>query len=303
MKIPQFFYITIYNSIINYFLRSGNKKLNLIIPTKIKIPPSGIIKLETDSGNIKIATNQTSYLTKLLFWDSYKKFEYSEIFEVLSKKIDSFFDIGANIGYYSLLASKANPSIKVFAFEPATGPKYYLNKNILLNNMEQNIVPVYTALSKNSSEIDFYEVKSEKYTYLDKNLSGEHNTGTKTKTRNFIKTVVQSKRLSTFIEENKIEAIDLIKIDTEGTEVEILESGRHYIETFSPIVICETLFNTTESELTTFFRNLNYDFYNHTSYGLEKVETLERYVDNGVRNCFFVPKSKKHLISEFIFKN
>lgn len=303
MKIIQFFYRTIYNQTINYFLRNGNKKLNFIIPTKIKIPPSGIIKLETDSGNIKIATNQTSYLTKLLFWNSYKKFEYSEIFEVLSKKIDSFFDIGANIGYYSLLASKSNPSIKVFAFEPATGPKYYLNKNILLNNMEQNIIPVYYALSKNSSEIDFYEVKSAKYNYLDKNLSGEHNTGTKTKTRNFIKTVVQSERLSTFIEKNKIESIDLIKIDTEGTEVEILESGTYYIESFNPIVICETLFNTTETELTTFFKNLNYEFYNHTSNGLEKVETLERSVDNGVRNCFFVPKNKKHLISEFIFKN
>ena len=136
------------------------------------------MSLKTDSGNIKIATNQTSYLTKLLFWEDYKNFEYSKIFETLSKNVDCFFDIGANIGYYSLLASRANPTLKVYAFEPAIGPKYYLNENVSLNNLEENIVTVDYALSKECNSIDFYEVKSTKYNYLDKNLSGEHNVGT-----------------------------------------------------------------------------------------------------------------------------
>ena len=303
MRLINLFYKTIYNGEINFILRNTLYPFRSFLKSSVQIPPSGSIVLKTDSGDIKISTNQTSYLTKLLFWEGYKSFEYSEIFEKLSKKVDYFFDIGANIGYYSLLASKANPSIKIYAFEPASGPKYYLNENVFINGMEQNIVTVENALSKDSNFIDFYEVKSTKYNYLDKNLSGEHNAGTKTKTRNFVKTTVQGISLSKFIEDKNIKSIDLIKIDTEGTEVEILESGKEYIQKFKPIIICETLFNTTENLLNDFFNKMDYDFYNHSKRGLIKVNTLSRIKDNGIRNCFFVPREKRHLIAEFVTKN
>ena len=94
----------------------------------------------------------------------------------------------------------------------------------------------------------------------------------------------------------------MIKIDTEGTEIDILNSGKDCIVKFQPIIICETLFNTIENELDTFFKELNYEFYNHTPNGLIKVETIKRSYDDGIRNCFFVPISKIDLISEFIGK-
>lgn len=303
MSLTTFFYKTIYNDQFNFLLRNSLFPFRSFLKSSFKIPPSGIIKLKTDSGTIKIATNQTSYITKILFWEGYKSFEYSEIFESLTKKIDCFLDIGANIGYYSLLASKANPQIKIYAFEPASGPKHYLNENVSLNNMGENIITVDYALSQKSIPIDFYEVKSTKYNYLDKNLSGEHNAGTKTKTRNFIKTTVQAISLSNFIKNKNIQNIDLIKIDTEGTEVEILESGKEYIEKFKPIVICETLFNTTETLLTDFFKEMDYELYNHSQIGLIKVSTLKRIKDDGIRNCFFVPKEKRNLIAEFVAPN
>ncbi len=300
MSLKNIFYRIIYNHQINFLLRNLMYPFRSFLNPSFQIPLSGIITLKTDSGNIKISTNQTSYLTKLLFWKGYKNFEYSEIFEILSKKTDSFLDIGANIGYYSLLASKANPHIRIFAFEPASGPKYYLNKNIRLNNLEKNVTPIDLALSSESKTIDFYEVKSTKYEHLDKNLSGEHNAGTKTKTRNFVKTTVQGISLANFITNENIQTIDLIKIDTEGTEVDILESGKEFIDRFKPIIICEMLFNKTEGLLTDFFKKFDYDFYVHTKTGLKKVETLHRSVDDGIRNCFFVPTEKVNLIVEFV---
>ncbi|MEM5565361.1 FkbM family methyltransferase [Psychroserpens sp. AS72] len=266
----------------------------------IKIPPSGILKLKTDSGLIKIATNQTSYLTQLLFWNGYKDFEYSELFENLSKDIDTFLDIGSNIGYYSLLGVKSNPHMKVFAFEPANGPKHYLNKNIVLNNFSSQIKSIDLALSNTIGNIDFYEVESLKYKYIKYNLAGEGNAGTKTTSRNFIKNTVKADTLDNFAKSNSINKIDLIKIDTEGTEVDILSSGKNLIINSQPIIICETLFNTIEEELESFFKELDYELYNHTELGLTKVKTIKRPLDDGVRNCFFVPKSKSHLISKFI---
>lgn len=299
----QYFYKIIYQKHINYVLRHLNLILKNFFLNKIKIPPSGILNLKTDSGIIKIATNQTSYLTQLLFWNGYKNFEYSTIFESLAKNIDSFLDIGSNIGYYSLIACKANSKIKAYAFEPALGPKHYLNKNIVLNKLERQIKPVDLALSDTIGNIDFYEVESLKYKNLKYNLAGEGNAGTKTTSRNFIKNTVTATTLERFVKTEEISKIDLIKIDTEGTEIHILNSGIEIIKSYEPIVICETLFNTIEAELDDYFETLNYQFYNHTPKGLEKVSTIKRSIDNGVRNCFFVPKSKLHLIKNFIYSH
>jgi hypothetical protein len=48
----------------------------------------------------------------LLFWNGHRNFEYTDIFIKLIKKVHVFYDIGANIGYYPLLAKKENPEIK-----------------------------------------------------------------------------------------------------------------------------------------------------------------------------------------------
>lgn len=295
-------YRFIYNSKINFFIRNINYLFKGLFLNKIKIPPSGIINLNTDSGNLKIATNQTSYLTQLLFWNGYKNFEYSEVFEKLSKNIDVFLDIGSNIGYYSLLASKSNSKIKAYAFEPALGPKYYLEENIKLNHFQNKIESIDLAISDSIGEIDFYEVQNKKYKYLKYNLAGEGNAGTKKTSRNFKLNKVKSTTLSNFILSKSLNRIDLIKIDTEGTEAIILNSGLDEIKKLEPIIICETLYNTIESDLENIFKSLDYEFYNHTNYGLKKVETIKRVVDDGIRNCFFVPKSKLHLISEFIIE-
>ena len=293
-------YRIIYNNKVNILLRDLNFKLRHLLPKKIKIPPSGILNLKTESGVIHIATNQTSYLTQLLFWNGYKKFEYSEIFEKLSKKIDTFFDIGSNIGYYALLGVKSNPKMKVYTFEPALGPKFYLNKNISINHFSNNISTIDLALSNTNGTIDFYEVESLKYKYLKYNLAGEGNAGTKKTSRNFIKNKVESKRLDDVVKNLSVTSIDLIKIDTEGTEVDILISGKAAIKKFQPIVICETLFDTIEDQLEDYFKTLDYVFYNHIENGLKKVNSIKREKDNGVRNCFFVPKTKLNLIEEFI---
>jgi len=300
MAVQQIVYKTIYNSRINYALRKVNFVFNTIFKTKIKLPPSGILKLKTDSGTIKIATNQTSYVTQLLYWNGYKKFEYSQIFETLSKDITSFLDIGANIGFYSLLAAKANSNINIHAFEPAKGPKYFLNKNIKINHFETQIKSIDLALSSTKGTIDFYEVDNLKYKYLDYNLAGEGNAGTKKTSRNFIKNEVNTDSLDNFVNAENITSIDLIKLDTEGTEVDILKSGIECIKKHQPIIICETLFNTTETELDVFFNELEYQFYNHTDKGLQKVDSIIRTKDDNIRNCFFVPKSKVNLIEKFV---
>jgi FkbM family methyltransferase len=217
--------------------------------------------------------------------------------------VSVFLDIGSNIGYYSLLAAKANPEISAYAFEPAKGPKHFLKQNIKLNNFEKKVKLYDIALSNSVGNIDFYEVENVKYQYLEYNLAGEGNAGTKKTSRNFIKNSVKAQTLNEIVKIEKLKNIDLIKLDTEGTEIDILNSGKESIMKFQPIIICETLFNNIETELDDFFTSLNYTFFNHTHKGLKSVSSIKRELDDGIRNCFFVPESKLHLISRFILKD
>lgn len=296
----QFLYKTIYQPQINGVLRSVNKALYPILPAGIKLPPSGTLTLRNSRGEaLKLKTNQTNYLTQLLFWEGHLNFEYTEIFIKLIKKVGSFYDIGANIGYYSLLAESENSQVKVVAFEPASGPLFYLKENVKANAFK-NIRVEDLALSDREGEITFYEIKNKKYSYLEHNLQGESNAGSKTTERNFVPVNVRTTTLDQYVIAKKEGTIDLLKMDTEGTEHSILEHATMVLEEMKPIIICETLFDTIEAELEVILKRYGYEFYNHTEAGLEKVGSIQRSVDNGVRNCFFVHPSKFHLIEEFV---
>ncbi|WP_373517768.1 hypothetical protein, partial [Pricia sp.] len=82
-----------------------------------------------------LRTNQTSYLTRELFWKKAENFEYTTIFIGLIAKVTTFFDVGANIGYYSILGCKINPSLTVYAFEPSIGVMIYMRENLKINNL------------------------------------------------------------------------------------------------------------------------------------------------------------------------
>jgi FkbM family methyltransferase len=295
----QLFYKIIYSGSINPFITGFIKYCLPFLPKKLKLPPSGKITFSTDKSKIVMYTNQTNYLTYCVYWDGYRNFEYTPIFEKLCQKVNCFYDIGANIGYYSLLAAGLNPEIKIKSFEPAIGPLHYLKKNVVANRFD-NIKVEPIALADKNGEIDFFEVKSSKYHYIKYNLAGEGNAGSKTDPTMFVKNPVKAITPDDYLKSHSEDRIDLVKMDTEGTEHYILSKAGILLGEHKPIIICETLFDTIESELEDLLKPHGYEFYNHMGDGLKKVQTIRRTEDNGVRNCFFVHPSKKHLIEEFV---
>lgn len=300
MYMMQLVYRFIYSERINYVLRYINRWISPILPKKIRIPPSGTLTIRNSEGKpLKISLNQTCGLGSIIFWNGHTSFEYTTIFQALVKKVDSFFDIGANIGYYTLLAASENANIRIVSFEPASGPLFYLKKNVQLNQFSHVHIESL-ALSNKVGTIEFHEIKNKKYRYLEHCLAGESNTGSKTSGRNYQINTVATTTLNEYMTSKKISSIDLIKMDTEGTEHFILQKADIILSEMKPIVICETLFNCIEKELEEIFSAHGYEFYNHTPTGLQKVTTIIREKDNGVNNCFFVHPSKRHLIEEFI---
>jgi FkbM family methyltransferase len=68
-----------------------------------------------------------------------------------------YFDIGANIGQYSLYpAKKYGAAVQVFSFEPQSNNYYELNKNIYLNNLRHHILSYCVAVSGRSEFSKLY---------------------------------------------------------------------------------------------------------------------------------------------------
>ena len=75
-----------------------------------------------------------------------------EWIETFMKPGDTFYDIGANVGAYSLIAAKAfQGAVKVFAFEPAFLNFTQLCRNVFFNDCGDTITPLSIALSEKTS--------------------------------------------------------------------------------------------------------------------------------------------------------
>ena len=86
---------------------------------------------------------------------------------------DVLYDIGANVGLYSLYAAKLDRNVKVYAFEPHKFTFVQLMENIALNELTGAIIPISIPLH------DSTDVSTMNYAHLDSGSSqsqlGAHN--------------------------------------------------------------------------------------------------------------------------------
>jgi len=72
-----------------------------------------------------------------------------------------FWDVGANIGVYSLFCACANPCSRIFAFEPQNTNFLRLLTNIHINGFANMISPQFMALSDKNGFAEFYVANPE----------------------------------------------------------------------------------------------------------------------------------------------
>lgn len=134
----------------------------------------------------------------------------------LKKSNPVIFDVGANIGQSCLFFKKFYPRATIYAFEPDKETFGYLKKNISDNNLK-NIFLLNFGLSNFEGESKFYtEGHGDGMATLIKSMKERE-------TKEMMEKKVEIKRLSTFIKRNGIKHIDILKIDTEGSEGKIIE--------------------------------------------------------------------------------
>ena len=144
-----------------------------------------------------------------------------------------FIDAGANEGMYTLLASRrAGNEGRVYAFEPSAREFERLQANVALNRLE-NVRCVQAALAESKGEAEL-KVADE--------VHAGHNT-----LGSLVHQGVQELRRETvplttvdaFAEEEKLSRVDMIKIDTEGAELRVLQGAARVLRDFRPVLLFE----------------------------------------------------------------
>jgi len=207
---------------------------------------------------------------------------------------DYFFDIGANIGWYSLNIGIAKRGVKVFSFEPVPHTYNQLLRNLKFNPCE-NITPFNFGFSKKSGDFDFY--------YYPEG-SGNASSANLTDRADVERILCKVSTLDEFIQTSNLR-IDFIKCDVEGAELFVFQGGLEVIKRNLPIVFSEILrkwsakFGYNPNEIFKFFSLLGYrTFTVKDNYLVEFYEMDESTVST---NFFFLHAQKhSHLIKRFL---
>ena len=193
---------------------------------------------------------------------------------------DTFLDVGAHYGYFSLLASKLVGNLgKVIAFEASPTTHKILQKNELNS---ENIIVYNLAVSDENKHLTFYEFP---------NLFSEYNT---LDINQFIKedwfseyapksVRVKSIILSDFVVDEKINP-KVIKIDVEGAEFKVINGLRKYLINHSPMIVMEYLStergNEEHIKAERLLKSLGFQSFLINNYGEpQETESITKYLD------------------------
>jgi FkbM family methyltransferase len=190
---------------------------------------------ERSYKSIKILDKQIKFFVpnQLLEWrvDTYfskepETLEWIDSFQEKDNLI--FWDIGANIGLYSIYNFLKHPKSITIAFEPSSSNLRVLTRNISINNLEKNIkvVPIPLTNKKNI----FQEMKEGQFV----EGGALHSFGEKfdfegKEFKPTMKYNLLGTTMNYFIENSILDIPDYIKIDVDGIEHLILQGGDKFL--------------------------------------------------------------------------
>lgn len=187
----------------------------------------------------------------LIILKLFDNYHQMKMFKFLKKngisEFDIFFDVGAHRGETINLFSKNFKIKSIYSFEPSKVNFSYLNQNserfkiknpkisLTLENIalgdENNQIKMKYLDESSSSTINEIDIDSKyfkkKSFFLYKN---------KKKNEFYIEELTKQKKLADYIEENGINYIDFLKIDTEGYEMKVLKGLRNKLMQVSTIM-------------------------------------------------------------------
>jgi FkbM family methyltransferase len=198
------------------------------------------------------------------FWCGTYDSEILHKFSRLLQPENIVLDIGANIGYYSVILAKQLAKIdgKLLAFEPVTANYNVLVQNIKANDLEKTVTTYKIGLGATEETLEIVmteDGETGNAVILNDVLKNER------RFSNIERIPIQ--KMDVFAEQNNITRCDFIKIDIEGAEIFFSRGAKQFLSKTQPIIYAEfnlyfiQKFGLDIQEAYTFFETLNYSIY------------------------------------------
>jgi len=216
----------------NEFVQVIDSSVTVPIPEFENIVPSAELWFRTGHGRLYWRATETPGLTPL-----------TNKWIASFSKSDVFYDVGANIGLFSLMAAKF-VGAKVVAIEIDLMNTRMLYENIFMNNCQENVVILPVGLDSSTHQERLF-LKSLSYGDALHNL---RTVNPLIRTPKAMSINVPVYRLDDLIPGLGLPAPTKIKIDVDGVELEILRGAINSLKTVSGLVV-EYKPNSVEREL------------------------------------------------------
>lgn len=225
-----------------------------------------IYRKKIDNG-IYLLVNAADHVQLHLFWYGYYEKNTIALWCSLIKPDDILVDIGANIGYYTVMGAQKAAKGFVYAFEPSSKTYAQLLGNIAANGLP-NVEALPMAVGAPAGMQPFY-------------VSGPDNTAMSglREAENFsgITEMVNVVSFDEWAAANNIDRIDYIKMDIEGAETDALFSMKQTLRRLQPVLFIEVRgrllqqFGHTPGDIYQFLFALGY-----TAYDIVNARTLRK---------------------------
>ncbi len=195
------------------------------------------------------------------YWLGSYEYEKRVIFENLVKEGNIVFDIGANVGFYTLLASVlVGLEGKVFAFEPVPKNLFYLKEHLRINHIT-NVTVIEAAVSDSRGTALFDKGPSSSMGHISPNGVLK------------VKTV----SLDELISQEKIPAPHYMKIDVEGAEMLVLSGAKSILANVHPTLFLATHGRTVHQQCCEFLKSLDYHLRPIVGHNVEETSEILAY--------------------------
>lgn len=161
------------------------------------------------------------------------------------KKIELVFDVGANVGQTHKIFRNYFPGSKIICFEPVKSSFEELRKGTKSDKLAR-VESFALGSHSHTTEIKLFDEWSD----LNSLIPSQMNQDPKAKTQQ-----VQVTTLDEYCEQNQLKYIDLLKIDTEGYEIEVLKGAEKKLKSKDiACIFCEIGFYEANSRNTNYFK-------------------------------------------------
>jgi FkbM family methyltransferase len=226
-----------FNAVATSVARAVRNTTGAEFPFLLKhLHPVGIVRSKLPNGeSLRLySCGGDDGITNVVFWNGWSGYEpeTTPLFYRLASRSRTVLDIGAHVGFYSLLAAHASREAAVYSFEPIPTNYQRLCKNVSINGTDR-VVPVNSAVGCAEGEAEFrFRAGSLPLNPYEGIPEGDPDLRTAT---------VPVISIDRFLESEGVGGVDLIKIDTESTEHLVLQGMTRTLARDRPTLICEVL--------------------------------------------------------------